>query len=71
MSWVGTDPMDHQVPSSLDQVLDQIVQGPIQPGHKHLQGQGIHSLSEQPVPAAHHSLSRKLPSDIYSKSQNS
>ena len=39
----------------LDQVLDQIVQGPIQPGLKHLQGQNIHSLSGQPVTAPHHS----------------
>ena len=29
----------------LDQVLDQIAQSPIQPGLKHLQGQGIHNLS--------------------------
>uniref|UniRef100_A0A8V0XBP6 Sialin n=1 Tax=Gallus gallus TaxID=9031 RepID=A0A8V0XBP6_CHICK len=36
-------------------ILDQAAQGPIQPGLEHLQGQGIHSLSEQPVPAPHHS----------------
>ena len=48
----------------LDQVLDQIAQGPIQPGLKKLQGSGIHSLSGQPVPAPHHSLSKKLPHDI-------
>lgn len=56
--------MDHQAPSSLDQVLDQMVQDPMQHALKHLQGQGIQNLSEQPVPAAHHYLSKKLPPDI-------
>ena len=48
----------------LDQVLDQISQGPIQPGLKHLQGWGIHSLSGQIVPECHHSLSKKHPQDL-------
>jgi len=48
----------------LDQVLDQIAQGPIQPGLEHLQEQGIHSLFGQSVPAPHHSLSKELPPDI-------
>ena len=63
---------DHQVPTSchrqgcqpLDQVLDQTAQGPIQPDLEHLQERGIHNLSMQPVPAPHHSLSRKLPPNI-------
>ena len=40
----------------LDQILDPIVQGPIQPGLKHLQGLGIHSLFGQPVLAPHYSV---------------
>jgi len=35
----------HQPPH----LLDQVAQGPIQPGLEHLQGQGIHNLSGQPV----------------------
>jgi len=45
----------------VDQVLDQIAQGPVQPGLENLQGQGIHSLSGQPVSTPHHSLSKNLP----------
>jgi len=41
-------------------ILDQAAQGPIQPGLGHLQGRGIHNLSGQPVPAPHHSYSKKL-----------
>jgi len=42
-------------------ILDQVAQGPIQPGLEHLQGWGIHGLSGQPVPASHHSLGKELP----------
>ena len=54
----------HQPPKL---VLDQVAQGPIQPGPEHLQGWSIHSLSGQPVPAPHHSLCEALPPDIQSK----
>ena len=46
----------HQPPH----LLDQVVQGPIQPGLEHLQGRGIHNLSGQPVPAPHHSPGKEL-----------
>ena len=39
-----------------DPVLDQVAQGPIQPGLEHFQWWSIHSLSGQPVPAPHHSV---------------
>ena len=76
MAWVGRDLKDHQVPNPchrqgcqlLDQVLDLIAQGHIQPGPKHLQGWGIHNTSGQPVPEPHHSLSKNLPPDIKPKS---
>ena len=44
---------------------DQAAQGPIQHGLEHLQGWSIHSLSEQPVPAPHHSLCKELPPRIF------
>ena len=74
MAWVRRDLKDHHAPAPLPQA------GPptltfntrsgclIQPGLEHLQGQGIHSLSEQPVPAPHHSLGKELPPDIQTKS---
>ena len=72
MAWVGRNLKDHRVPPSLPQppdlVLDQAAQGPIQRGLEHFQGQSIHSLSGQPVPAPHHSLCKELPPDIQSKS---
>jgi len=44
----------------LDQILDQVDQAPpIQPGLEHLHRWGIHTLSGQPFPALHHSLSVK------------
>ena len=77
MALVGRDLKDHQVPTphyrrqgcqSPHFILDQAAQGPIQPGFEHLQGQSIHSLSGQPVPAPHHSHSKELPPDIQPKS---
>lgn len=72
MAWVGRDCKDLQIPAPrcrqgcqiLDQAPDQISQVPIHPGHERLQGWSIHSPSGQPVPAHHHPLSRKFPSDI-------
>jgi len=60
MAWVGRDLKDHQDPIHQPPHLipDQAAQGPIQPGFENLQGRGIHSLSEQPVPAPHYSLLR-------------
>lgn len=52
----------------LDLVLEMIAQGPIHPGLKHLQRQGIHNICGQPVPAPHHTLSKEISPDIYSKS---
>ena len=57
-------PYSYQAP---DLVLDQAAQGPIHSVLEHLQGQGIHSLSRQPVPAPHHSLCEELTPDIQSK----
>ena len=77
MAWVGRDLKDHESPTPPCHrqghqpphlILDQTVQGPIQPGLEHLQGQGIHNLSEQPVPAPHHSSGKELPPDIQPKS---
>ena len=48
---------NHQPPHL---ILDQAAQRHIQPGLEHLQGQSIHSFSEQPVPAPHHSHSKEL-----------
>ena len=76
MFWVGRDFKDHHFQPSfhrqgyqpLDQVLDQIAQLCFQPGLKLFQGQGIHNLPVQPVPAPHHLLSKEIPSDLYYKS---
>ena len=77
MTWVGRDLKDHEAPTPpcrmeghwpLYLILDQAAQSPIQPGLEHLQGQGTHNLSEQPVPAAHHSHCKELPPDIQPKS---
>ena len=68
MAWVERDlkdqvliPCHRQGWQPLDEVLDQIAQGPIQPGLKYLQEWGIHNLPWQPVAAPHHSLSKKIP----------
>ena len=54
----------HQTPH----LLDQVAQGPIQPGLEHLQGWGIHNLSGQPVSAPHHSPGKELSPNIQPKS---
>jgi len=54
----------HQAPYL---ILDQATHGPTQPGLEHPQGQGIHNLSGQPVPAPHHSHSKELHPDIQPK----
>ena len=72
MIWVGKDFKDHPVPTPshgqggqpLHQALDQTAQSPIQPGLEHFQGWGIHSFSGQLLPARHHPLSKKFPSNI-------
>ena len=74
MEWLGLEetsrinkiqlPCHRQGCQALDQVLDQIAQGPDRPSLKHLQGWGIHNLSGQPVPVPHHPLREKLPPDI-------
>ena len=48
-------------------VLDQVAQGPIQPGLEHLHGRGIHNFTVWPVPAPHCSLCEELPTDLQSK----
>jgi len=65
-SWISNPParQGHQPPH----LLDQVAQGPIQPGLEHLQGQGIYNLSGQPVPAPHYSPCKELPSNIQPKS---
>ena len=74
LAWVGRDLKDHEPPHHRQGhqpphlIPDQAAQGPIQPNLEHLQGQGIHTLSEQPVPALHHSHSKELPPDIQPKS---
>jgi len=67
MAWVGRDLKDHESPTPLSgqghqppHLLDQVAQGPIQPGLEPLPGQGIHNLSGQPVPAASHFISSPL-----------
>jgi len=65
MAWVGRDLENHEAPTPLLQAglptsTFNTAQGHIQPGLEHLQGQGIHSLSGQPVPAPHHFLSSLL-----------
>ena len=69
MAWIGRDHKEHHVLTPLlqqghqptDLVLDQVAQVPIQCSLEHLLGWSIHSLSEQPVPALHHSLCKELP----------
>ena len=65
-SWISNPParQGHQPPH----LLDQVAQGPIQPGLEHLQGWGIHNLSGQPVPAPHHYPCKELPPNIQPKS---
>jgi len=55
----------HQPPRLMQ---EQVAEGPIQLGLEHLQEQGIHNLSGQPVSAPHHSLGKELPPDIQPKS---
>ena len=67
MEWLGLEgtsriiklqsPSHRQGCQLLDQVLDQIPQGPIQPGLKYHQREGNYNLSGQPVLAG---LSKKL-----------
>ena len=69
MASIGRELKDHQVPTPcykqgcqpLDQVLDQIAQGPIRPGPKHLRDWASTSSLVQLVPAPHHPLCEKLP----------
>ena len=76
MTWVGRNIKDHESPIPFHRqghqhphlILDQPAQGPIQPCLEHLQGWGIHNICGQPVPAPHHTLSKELSPDIYSKS---
>ena len=75
MAWVGRDLKDHESLTPCKgqghqplHLLDQAAQGLIQPGLEHLQGWGIHNLSEQPVPAPHHSPGKELPPNIQPKS---
>ena len=57
MTWVGRDLKDHQAPTPLPEAgpptstfnTRPSAQGSIQPGLEHLQGWGIHNLSEQSV----------------------
>jgi len=65
MAWVGRHLKDHTDPTPLlqagllstrqHQILDQLVQRPIQPGLELIQEQGPHSFSGQPVPFSPHS----------------
>jgi len=61
-------PSYRQGPQPPHLILDPAAQGPIQPGLEHLQGQSIHSLTGQPVPAPHHSHSKELPPATHPKS---
>jgi len=72
IEWLGLErtsrtqfqpPCHRQSCQLLDLVLDQVEQGPIQPGLEHPQGWIIHNISGQYVPSPHHSLSEKLPPD--------
>jgi len=77
MVCVGRDLKDHKAPTPRHRqghqppylILDQATQGPIQPGHEHLQGWMGHP---QPlwaaVPAPHHSHRKELPPDIQPQS---
>ena len=65
MEWLGLEgtlriitfqpPCHRQSCQLLDQVLDQIAQGPIEPCLKHLWGWDIHNPSGQPIPEPHYS----------------
>ena len=48
-------------------MLEQVAEGPIQLGLEHLQEQGIHNLSGQPVSAPHHSHSSTPKAQIHYK----
>jgi len=77
MASIGRDPEDHQASTGLswgetpqqppDLVLEQVAQGPIQPGLEHFRGWGIHCLSGQTVSTPPHTLCEELPPDIQSK----
>jgi len=70
-SWIKFQPPCHrQGCQPLKLILDQTAQALIQPGLDQLWGWGIHSLSEQPVPAPHPSLGKELPHDTQPKSLN-
>lgn len=52
MVWVIRDPKEHLVPTpfygqgcQLDRALDQVAQGPIQPGFEHLQGWSVSEVN--------------------------
>ena len=76
MARVGRDLKHHEAPIPHHRrghqpphlILEQAAQGPIQPGLVQLQGQDIHTLSGQPIPAPHQSLGKELPPDIQPKS---
>jgi len=71
MAWVEKDHNDHLVSTPCyvqgHQPAAQAAQSHIQPGLECLQGWGIHSLREQPVPLRHHPLGEKLPPNIQPK----
>lgn len=48
----------------LHQILDQIAQDPVQLGLEYFQEWYFYNISGQSVPAPHHTLSIKLPTDI-------
>ena len=69
MAWVGRDLKDHEypmlplqtgLPASTSNTRP-YCPGPYSPGPEHLQGQSIHNLCGQPVPAPHHSHSKEFP----------
>ena len=75
LAWVGKDLKDHEVLIPVLQPglpaarsCNRLPRTPSSLALKHLQGQCIHNLSGQLVPALHHPLSEKHPLDILSKS---
>jgi len=64
MASVGGDLKAHTVPTPLLWAgflpSDQAARGPIQPDLEYLYGWGIHSLSGQPMPGPHYSLSKEF-----------
>ena len=64
--WVNNNDVLHNLKSRQPphSIPDEAAQGPIQVGLEYLQGQGIHNLSGQTVPAPHHTVSEKLPPNI-------